>query len=253
LLNHCSSPLGKQKLQTALQRPLNDVQRITERLNTLEALLDPSAVDWVDAATETIKMVSVESHKLLRKMASLNASARDWNQLLMMCIASSKLSELGNACPHQNLEIFRRMRSLRNSSNLARDIIATIDFDESARQDRVVVRGEVDHTLDHLRSQYQNLPSLLNDIAKDLSAMYPYPALRCVFFPQSGFHIALRFQDGVPLDAQYSNIGLDYRFHSSSYIYFKSEHMIQLDTELRTIFFVVAPNFCDLQLIVFLY
>lgn len=113
--------------------------------------------------------------------------------------------------------------------------MSTIDFEASAREGRPTVAANVDLSLDQIRSHYRSLPSLLDDVAHSLALYYPFPGLRCVFFPQSGFHIALKWRDHLaPLELQYEGSGLEYRFHSNAYIYYKNEHMIELDALLRS-------------------
>ncbi|KAL2920372.1 hypothetical protein HK105_200445 [Polyrhizophydium stewartii] len=123
---------------------------------------------------------------------------------------------------------------------LSQHINDVIDFDESKLAVRLVVKPDVDETLDSLKSTYNQLEEILSGVAAQVAPTLPAgiaSSLNVVYFPQLGYLIAIRHPDG-DLAAMCNDediSGMKFQFSTSSVAYYKSESMFELDRELGDI------------------
>ena len=77
---------------------------------------------------------------------------------------------------------------------VADEISATIDFQQSAFENRVVVCKNSSQSLFELSTFYNSLPELLSETAREIDI----PNARVVYFPQLGFFITLDSSNEKP-------------------------------------------------------
>lgn len=98
-----------------------------------------------------------------------------------------------------------------------------MDVEESKLQGRVVVRPRLFKDLDDLRQFYNDLPSYLSQVAKEISMELQgtgIESLNLVYFPQLGFLITIPLKDSLPLETM---TGLESQFSTAKFAYFKNE------------------------------
>jgi DNA mismatch repair protein MSH5 len=143
--------------------------------------------------------------------------------LFHFCVSTSKIiqsiADVNHSFfePFKDLEVFQAVEFVRN------EIGKHIDFDESKRENRIIVQQHIDADLDEIKRVYHGLNDFLGQLA-DRIVLPPNSAneFSLVYFPQLGFLIAIQF----PPDSQnYELADLQFQFSAEGCGYYKNKDM----------------------------
>jgi DNA mismatch repair protein MSH5 len=121
--------------------------------------------------------------------------------------------------------------------NLLGAINFVVDFDKSKTEKRVIPKPGVDVELDELRQVYEGLGNFLTEFGKEEFFQYDselVPALKCVYYPQIGFLVAVPVLSDHSIEEQLQlfQLGLEYQFHTETFVFYKSPRVIELDSHI---------------------
>ncbi|KAL6056932.1 MutS protein 5, variant 2 [Balamuthia mandrillaris] len=225
------TPLGRDLLRRWFLRPLLDQETIQRRQSHVEALLDPKISETFSELTnECLKHVK-DIPRILNRVRSASSSANDWFNLFQTLVSALRIREL--CAPHSSIPLFQEVCDAFGDDlyELVNMIRSVIDFDESRESRKLYIRSGISKELDQLRSTYQSLDELLTSYAKREMMQLADPLVTClsvVYYPQIGYQVVIP-RGKAELESFVSIPGLIYQFHTSQYIYFKSEAMFGLD------------------------
>ncbi|KAJ3094971.1 MutS protein msh5 [Phlyctochytrium planicorne] len=144
----------------------------------------------------------------------------------------------------KNIPILRDFHEsgLREVGSLINNIV---DFPESLKEDRVVVRNGVDNSLDEFKRMYHGLDDLLSIAAREISQIVPTEysrALNVIYFPQLGFLITLPFDENMDESEDFDYPGLEFQFCTETTVFFKSEEMREMDSTIGDIHTMIVDK-----------
>ncbi|KAJ3219469.1 MutS protein msh5 [Dinochytrium kinnereticum] len=172
ILNRTLTPNGSLLLKNWFLRPSMDVRVINNRLDTIEFFLHPqhqAMVLELRGCLQNIKNIPKILHHMKTRTTLL-----EWQAVLKFSFFALKITttvesfgargpDLVEAVKPQGL---REVGSLINNivtplKTLSRLTLPKVDFSESLKEDRIVVRGGVDNELDELKRTYDGMDDLL--------------------------------------------------------------------------------------------
>lgn len=104
----------------------------------------------------------------------------------------------------------------------------------------MVVKRNIDETLDNLKQTYSGLGSLLDDVAKQMLAGLPeYVPLNVVYLPQIGYLIVIP-ADPQTGESNYVGDGWEFRFSTMTNFYYKNLQMREMDEDLGDMYNIIC-------------
>ncbi|CAG8717154.1 11818_t:CDS:10, partial [Dentiscutata erythropus] len=113
-----------------------------------------------------------------------------------------------------------------------------IDFDESVKEGRIVVKLHVDEELDHMKRTYDGLDDFLFEVAREISSSIPTEfasTLNVIYFPQLGYLVTVPLKPEWRDEEDFKIDGLYYQFSTATTVYYKNDRMRELDEYLGDI------------------
>eukprot|EP00727_Mastigamoeba_balamuthi_P002034 m51a1_g11828 hypothetical protein (624) ;mRNA; r:431062-433764 len=197
----------------------------------------------LSSALRDIRLCLSKIHDVSQPLAALSASKathNDWLRLRKTLAAAVDCQDLlsQGGPPGQ---ILSDARAASEGVATAAAMLATvIDVDATTLDCKPRVRKGVDASLDSLRRAHAALGSLLDSLAERELHSISSPLisrLHAVYAPQLGFLLSAPLPTPVDQVDQYKQIaGLEYQFHSTSAVYFKSETCTALDERIGDVY-----------------
>lgn len=215
--------MGKKLLRRWFLSPILSIPKREERLDVITFFLNLEQNDLFVELRQTVMHVK-DIQQILRRIRAVRASLADWVKLFQTLVNVLKISELVR--PFQsNLPIFQEilLRTTHDLLSLTTELYSTIDFDESREQKRLIPKEGFDGNLDKLRHTYNGLEGFLTELGEEelqKLSNTPIDNIRCVYYPQIGFQIAIpreeceRFLDPVNMTIPGSD--LQFQFLTTS-------------------------------------
>ncbi|XP_020274527.1 DNA mismatch repair protein MSH5 isoform X2 [Asparagus officinalis] len=184
MFNKCITPMGRRLLRTWFLRPILDLDILNNRLNTISFFLCCEEV--VSALRQTLKSVRDVPH-MLKKFNSPSSSCTsgDWNAFLK-CICSllhiNKIFEVGiSEYLQERLEHLSLRLVEKASSCITMELVyvfdlvtGVIDIQRSKEKGyETLVKEGLCEELDELRTVYEELPDLLDQVSASENASLP--------------------------------------------------------------------------------
>jgi len=130
--------------------------------------------------------------------------------------------------------------------NIGQMIVDTIDFEESAEVNRVVVKSNVDAQLDEMRRMFAGMGDMLSEVARQITASAALPgniaaALNVIYFPQIGYLVTVPGVTRTPANTVSESteneevrpafVGEDWEFQfcTATNWYYKNPQMREMD------------------------
>jgi DNA mismatch repair protein MSH5 len=193
-MDKTQSPLGKKLLRKWFLSPFLDLQKREDRLCAISFFYSREQHSLVTELRQTLRGVK-DIQQILRRIRGVNAALTDWIKLFQTLVNILKIFEIVR--PFQkDLPLFEEIaqKTTQNLLNLTTTLYSTIDFDESREQKRLIPKDGVNLCLDQLRQTYNSLEGFLTDLGEEelqkLSSTH-IDNIRCVYYPQIGFQIAI--------------------------------------------------------------
>ena len=237
------SPIGKKLLRKWFLSPILDLETRKERLAGIRYFLNPDRLHIVSELQQSLKGVK-DVMASLSRIKAVRATLTDWVKLFQTLVNSLKITEIVQILRNE-LPLFNRVTdtSTEDLLALATKMHTTIDFDESQEQKRLVPRDGFDSELDQMRHTYNGLEGFLTDLGEEelqKLSFTPIEDLRCVYYPQIGFQLAISREECEhlidPETKSIPNSCLEFQFLTSSYAYFKNSTLRDADNEIGDIY-----------------
>ncbi|GAA5937745.1 MutS family protein MSH5 [Sporobolomyces koalae] len=225
ILNLTRSSLGSSLMRQWLIRPSLELSVIEQRHETVACLLRPENAAPADTIRSHLKSVK-NPNKAVLTLLHGRGKLREWTTLYQMVYSSILIRDAA-------LVLVRSSRYNAIDKAIFFFWSFRIDWESSALQKgRVCVRPGVDSELDKLRRQLNGLPTLLSNIAKDLSMRVPEEIvsdLSFVYFPQLGYLIRTPpTTTAQQLEGALSS-SFEFQFEGDNSAYFKNDRCRDLD------------------------
>ncbi|KAI0087825.1 muts domain V-domain-containing protein [Irpex rosettiformis] len=238
ILNNTRTSLGRNLMRQWLLRPSMSISVIAARHDAVACFMRPENINTANRMHTHLKGIK-NVPKMLSALGSGKAKISDWLGLVKFAFHSvmlrDTLSELGNA---GHVEVVKKLSDtldVVSFKEVGNKVNRVIDWEESSTADRVCVRPHIDEDLDQWKHIYHGIDTVLSNVAEHISNNVPrdYAAtLNVVYFPQLGFLISIPmledWKDGNITELE----GWSFQFSSESQVYFKSEHMHDLDKHI---------------------
>lgn len=147
--------------------------------------------------------------------------------------------------------------------NIGQIITDIIDFEESALQHKVVVKRNVNDELDHMKSLYDGMDSMLSEVARQIAADVPDDVatrLNVIYFPQLGYLIVVpgvsntsgdSSRDGVTVNTAdtrpaYVGSSWDFQFSTATSWYYKNSQMREMDEYFGDLYTLICNREIDI-------
>eukprot|EP00736_Rhodelphis_marinus_P000924 Rmarinus@m.28723 len=243
LLNRSKSAVGRKMLRLWFLRPLVDETILHERQDAISALLQSQCYEHRERLSQTFRLVK-DGPRIVTRLRMVQESIEDWQHLYKMVGCTIRtmevLHDLRKTAP--GVKIFQRLGEhvrLDELSSLLERIHATIHFEQSRENKRLVVHEGVDEDLDNLKAHYEGLPDFLNLVGKheivDLAKEGLHVSrLFVVYMPQFGYLLSLEESSDV------SKVpSCQFQFEAEGKRYYKTPRMREMDDTLGDIFSVI--------------
>ncbi|OAX42862.1 hypothetical protein K503DRAFT_274375 [Rhizopogon vinicolor AM-OR11-026] len=178
--------------------------------------------------------------RILGLLRSGKAGIGDWQGLVMFTYHSAMLRDtLGELHQGDQVEVVRKLVAsldIASFKEIGNAVNETIDWEESATNNRVCVRPYIDEELDQKKHVYAGLDAVLCKVAEQICQKIPMDytkSLNVVYFPQLGFLICVPMQEEWASEEGIKVLdGWSFQFSSDVHVYFKSQEMHDMDTHI---------------------
>ncbi|CAG8489217.1 10316_t:CDS:10 [Ambispora gerdemannii] len=240
ILNKTRTPTGKQLFKQWFLRPSLDINILEERFRTIDCFLQPDNIHISEQLASCLKHVK-NVPKILESMKG-KLSIAEWQSLLQFAYYCLKIRNLVRELnSSENIQIFNKIREtfvvteLKDIGSVINDVI---DFDESANENRVVVKLHIDEELDEMKRTYNGLDDFLSEVAREIATTIPSEfasSLNVIYFPQLGYLITVPLKPEWKEEEDFQIEGLYYQFSTVTTVYYKNDRMRELDEYLGDI------------------
>ncbi|KZC06422.1 MutS protein like protein 5, partial [Dufourea novaeangliae] len=240
---YCHSRPGVHYLWKTLQHPTRNTKVLEQRLNAVQFFLDPSNLSIVENLSSCLNHVYRLTNAIMACCAGPQAKASNWYKLhktvsQVICIADLCEDHAGG------IEIFKRI--IENATNEMRYVKYfveyIVDFGESRRERKLVVKPNVDPLLDELNHARRTLPELLTRMAeKDMREHLPASVTGCnmLYLPNIGYVLAINKWNPTPPEEE-DIPNLEFKFSINEVHYYKSSSAKELDETVGDIILKIA-------------
>nr|XP_012150029.1 PREDICTED: mutS protein homolog 5-like [Megachile rotundata] len=244
LSGYCQSRPGVQCLWKTLHHPTRNLAVLEERLNTVEFFLEPNNRNVVANLSGCLKHVYRLTNAILACCSGPRAKASNWYKLHKTI---SRVISIGDICEDhaEKIPSFQRIvQSVSAEMRYVKYFIEYIvDFGESRREGKLVVKPNVDPLLDELNHARRTLPELLTRMAeKDMREHLPSSAAGCnmVYLPNIGYVLAINKWNPTPPEEDVVFADLEFKFSINNVHYYKSSSAKELDETVGDIILKIA-------------
>ncbi|OJA09631.1 hypothetical protein AZE42_01410 [Rhizopogon vesiculosus] len=273
ILDNTRTSLGRSLLRTWLMRPSLSIPVIIARHDAIECFLHQENLTPASALQTHLKGIK-NIPRILGLLQSGKAGIGDWQGLVMVfspsfCFKvdptpndtqftyhSAMLRDtLGELHRGDQVEVVRKLVAsldIASFKEIGNAVNETIDWEESATNNRVCVRPYIDEELDQKKHVYAGLDAVLCKVAEQICQKIPMDytkSLNVVYFPQLGFLICVPMQEEWASEEGIKVLdGWSFQFSSeqvsalllivspnsplSAHVYFKSQEMHDMDTHI---------------------
>ncbi|KOC63328.1 MutS protein like protein 5 [Habropoda laboriosa] len=240
---YCHSRPGVQFLWKTLHHPTRNLALLEHRFNVVEFFLDPTNQSVVENLSSCLKQVYRLNNAVLTCCSGPQAKASNWYKVHKTV---SRLISIADICEEhaEQLELFKRIaESVTTEMQYVKYFIEYIvDFGESRREGKLVVRPNVDPLLDELDHVRRTLPELLTRMGeKDMREHLPPSVTGCnmLYLPNIGYVLAInKWNPTPPEDVTLPN--LEFKFSINQVHYYKSSSAKELDETVGDIVLKIA-------------
>ncbi|TKA69375.1 hypothetical protein B0A55_06164, partial [Friedmanniomyces simplex] len=251
--NQAKTAQGRALLRQYFLRPSLNITIINERLQTISVLLRPDNTSSLDRLTESLsktkdmRLATGNLHKGISAGLNRNRgiSTSVWPSIrhfsfyaLGILDALIELQGSDRLAIRVKIEDNFDRRQLAAVGKLINDVV---DIEASKDRGRTVVRPGVDDDLDEAKSTYDGIEDLLSEVATHVAEGVPAEldsAVNVIFFPQIGFLISIRLEEGTGHGVYEGTIDEPWEkmFATEVQAYYKNSNMTELDEHFGDIY-----------------
>ena len=197
-INFCRTAMGRRLLKTWILRPLSNIDAITSRQNSVNALFRSSK--RIDLLRESLKGLR-DLERLATQLAYNRSNARD---LLATSIALERMPSIIGICQQtDDLLLNHLILNLDSLTGMGEEIRRTlVDNPPLSLRDGGIIREGFDDEIDKLRMTTQEGHSWFSELEKKLRNDLDIPSLKVKMNRQIGWFIEVTktHEDKVPTD-----------------------------------------------------
>jgi len=236
LLNKCRTPQGQRLLGQWVKQPLLDIQKINERLDVVEALLEDSEMRQTLHDDQMRKVPDFQrlAKKFQRKKATLQDCYRVYQAIDKMPLLLETLEKTEGKHKTLLMEVFSNpiKEVLMDFQKFQEMVETTVDMEQVAQLE-FVIRPDFDDNLMELRKKIDGLEgeikSQLNKVARDLN-LDPNKTLKLESNNSLGyfFRVTRKEEKALRNNKKYTTIDTKnngVRFHNSAVRQLNEEYM----------------------------
>ncbi|KAA8906732.1 muts domain V-domain-containing protein [Sphaerosporella brunnea] len=252
IINMTRSPLGHRLLKQWFLRPSLSINVINERQESVAVLLRADNDHVIGTLGKSLKRVK-NIPKILGQLKRGKGGAQrggEWSSVVDFVLNALKIrtviQELAGGAGVPIVKKILDTFEVPDLTDIGQIITDTIDFEESANVNRVVVKEAVDPRLDEMRRLYAGMGDMLSEVARQITASADLPgnvvnALNVIYFPQIGYLVVVpsvtRTPSGLPTESTESEevrpafVGEDWEFQfcTATSWYYKNPQMREMD------------------------
>ncbi|XP_068086167.1 mutS protein homolog 5-like [Anabrus simplex] len=234
LFNRCKTTVGCKYMRVILYHPTRDIAVLNSRLDVVQFCYNPKNDDVVKSLTDSLKSIK-NINKVVTRLTAARASVAEWKSLhktIFHCVT------LGEICSRvsSEAELFEKIASCVTEElyQVAHCIDNIVDFPESERQNKFVVKLGVDEELDRKKQKYGGLPAILSTLAHQELDLLPAYVKQCsvVYIPEIRYLLAVPLWKECVTPEDLELPGLDFMFKVGDVVHYKSARCRELDTVL---------------------
>ncbi|RUS88484.1 hypothetical protein EGW08_003742, partial [Elysia chlorotica] len=237
ILNRCKSSIGARKLRQWFLRPVKNAALLRQRHDAISFFVTPQNMDVVSCLHGCLKHIKYLP-KILWRMTKAQATVGDLEALYKTIYHAFYIGKIARAQP-QSVDIFHKISAaftddLQRCANL---IHRTIDFEESKKLKKFVIKPGVDENLDAKKRLFHGIPDILNQVAREELEGLSDEIDHCSasYLPQLGYLLVIDMPEGKTENDDHSIDGLQYKFASNGQLFYKSPRTCELDAQLGDI------------------
>lgn len=234
LLNRCSSSQGRRHMRTILLWPLQGLQQIQNRLNTLEYLMHPDQT--ILKETLQIKLSDVKPlAPLLTRMSYAIGTHRDFSNMYKVLFSIFEIHEIIEPHLNSGIEVFHTIDKFYNNNLklLLESIVTIINFDDSKRLNNIQVNAGVSDELDRQKKLADSLEEYCLEVSLEETEKYKdiLKGLRCnvSYVPRLGFLNCIQYCDTEELKRIRESECFEVIIQTEDNVYLKTDRMNDLD------------------------
>ncbi|KAK0810311.1 hypothetical protein LTR02_005716 [Friedmanniomyces endolithicus] len=252
---------GRALLRQYFLRPSLNIAVINERLQTISVLLRPDNTTSLDrltgslSKTKDMRLATTNLHKGVSAGLNRNRgiSTSVWPSIrhfvfYALGIQDALIELQGSERLAIRIKIEDKFdrRQLAAVGKLINDVV---DMEASKDQGHTVVRPGVDDDLDEAKRTYDGIEHLLSRVATHVAETVPAEldsAVNVIFFPQIGFLISIRLEEGTGYGVYEGTIEEPWEkmFATEVQAYYKNSNMTELDQHFGDIY----GRICDKEI-----
>ncbi|GMM30170.1 MutS family protein [Martiniozyma asiatica (nom. inval.)] len=235
LLGKTSSKIGTFTLKSYIMRPLSNLAKIVERLNTVEQIVN----EMGRASNMTLPLNLMNCLHGISDIRRIAASLRIgnfkpliWKNLRKYVINIIEIEKIINSSTLKECPLFEKYLQLVDvpiAIEIQRILENVLDFDSNPND--ISIKAGVDPELDRYIQMYSQMENILESVANDLSNEVGI-AISIGYFPQMGY---LAFID----DEELSIDSYELIFKTDTSYYYKCPQMTELDDQFGDISSIV--------------
>ncbi|ELT91413.1 hypothetical protein CAPTEDRAFT_89832 [Capitella teleta] len=241
---HCRGSNTVVVFRSWFLQPSRDLETLTQRHNAVAFLSSAANIEMTSAMSSCIGNVTDVS-RILTRMTKAEASITDWKNIYKTVYAIINIADICSSCD-ADVDILIELKSCVNEDLycIAELISSTVDFDESAAQNRFKVKLSVNDKLDELNRTYSGLPDFMTKVAsRELDKLNdPIKECNVIYLPQLGYLLAIPAAQVDKGDNNYDIENLEFTFLSNNMLHYRSANTKELDSVLGDIQCEIIDN-----------
>lgn len=234
ILNQCQSPVGKKQMRSIMMWPLQDINELRQRHDSVEFFMREENRVLRDQLMLQLKNI-VPLAGLLIKLSHSIGSYTELATTYKTLWTYISVIDLIKSNPSHSLDIFNRIVDLDTPDlrSVTDTMIQIIDFEASKKEKRIQVSYGIDQFLDEKLEIVKNLPQYCEEIAILETAKYKdvlRKTCRVQYIPRIGFLNSVDYSSTSELVELRRNKEFNILLHTEKSVYFKTPKMEELDS-----------------------
>ncbi|XP_031553158.1 mutS protein homolog 5-like [Actinia tenebrosa] len=231
VMNRTRSSLGSRLLRIWFMRPTRNIEVLSQRQKAINFFMLPRNQELVSSLQDCLKNIKNIS-RILSRMKTAQASVTDWQALYKTVYNAIYIADLCRTFPADVVIATKIKDHFTHELPRVADLINKIvDFEESAEQNRFVVKPGVDPVLDEKKRTYNGLPDFMTKVAREELSKLRSSVTECnvIYLPQLGYLLSIPRTADMKEEKDFEMEGLEFVFLSNNMVYYKSESTKELD------------------------
>ncbi|ODV85617.1 hypothetical protein CANARDRAFT_179331, partial [[Candida] arabinofermentans NRRL YB-2248] len=239
MLSKTHSKIGADTLNNYIFRPLNNIEKIKKRHDSVETILGLLEISNQDneigLIANSLKNLGNVYH-IVSQMKLGNLKPSIWKQLKNYLVNSTKISQyISGSDRLKHADVFQRFTNIFVSTSaveLLTSLETYLDFVTDPKT--VSIQKGVHSELDKYRETYEELESILQSVSTEISQIINQD-VNIAYIPQLGYLVIVDVQANVTdIEEEWNEL-----FRTSTTIYYKNKRMEAMDDYFGDIYSLI--------------